>query len=76
MTESKCPETSTTGTVQQTVMNAKAFVEVDGTGLISPKGRGQSVLCAVNHVLSALSSIASVEGGGVLQLVLLGQGGL
>jgi hypothetical protein len=54
MTESKCPEVSTIKTVVQTGMNTGAFVEVDGTDLISPKGRGQSVLCAVNHVLGAV----------------------
>lgn len=41
-----------------------------------PERKGAKRLVCVNHVLSALSSIASVEGGGVLQLVLLGQGGL
>lgn len=74
MTERKCPEMSTITAVQQTGVNAEPFVEVGGTDLISLKGRGRSVLCVVNHVLGALSSIASVEGAGVLQLALLGSG--
>lgn len=73
MTESKCPEVSTSKTVQQTGMNAETLSKY-GTDLISQK-EGGKVSC-VPSMSSGLSSVASVEGAGGLQLDLLGQGGL